>query len=114
MTDRCLECIDLPEQCDECERRMDAARLRATKVIAILHGDDIVVDARPGDSLADLRTRALAACKWPSSRPVEEWEIRDERGVYLDPKALVRDTPMAYPSWGQSRLFLTLPVGVGA
>ena len=85
------------------------------KVIVILHGEDVLIDAQPDDNLAALRMRALVAYGQASSRPVVEWEIRDARGVYLDPAALVRDTPTIRPP-GQfdGRLFLTLRVGVGA
>ena len=81
------------------------------KVHALLatHGENVRFDAEPTDDLACLRLRALAASKRPSSRPAEEWEIRDARGVCLDPGSLVRDTPtIHFPGGYDGQLFFVL------
>lgn len=77
-----------------------------TSVVFILHGEDWYMAARQGETLADVRARALRASH--NSGPAERWEIRNELGYLLDPKTDVMILPR------RVRLFLTLRIGVGA
>lgn len=77
-------------------------------IIFIVNGEDVPVNADVHAPLADARNKALADSH-NTGRPPEEWEVRDERGVRLQPDQKVK--AFSFPD--RARLFLTLQIGVG-
>ena len=78
------------------------------KLVFIINGEDIPVDCTEWLTLKIVREWAVVDSH-NTGRPAEEWELRDERGVRLDPNRTVG----SYSFRDRDRLFLTLQVGIG-
>lgn len=77
-------------------------------IVFVVNGEDVSLTANPAEPLGAARNKALAVSR-NTGRPPDEWEIRDEAGVMLDPGQKI-----ATFGWGQRvRLFLALKVGAG-
>jgi len=74
----------------------------------IINGEDAWVKTNPHAPLRAARAKALEE-SGNTGRPPDEWEIRNEAGVLLDPDA----TPESLDLKQNTRLFLTLKVGAG-
>jgi hypothetical protein len=77
-------------------------------LVFIINGEDVWVKTNFHAPLHAARAKALAESH-NTGRPPEEWEIRSEAGVLLDPAT----TPEALQLKDSTRLFLTLKVGAG-
>ena len=78
------------------------------RLILIVSGEDISVQTTHWESLANLRDFALTATH-NTGRPLDDWDIRDTRGVWQHPNATVENSYLR----DGDRLFVTLRVGVG-
>jgi hypothetical protein len=77
-------------------------------IIFIIDGEDVLVEVDNNEHLYIARHKALIdSLNW--SRPANDWDIRSESGVLLDPGSTVDGPEFA----NNVRLFLTLQVGVG-
>lgn len=80
------------------------------KLIFIVNGEDVHIDAEVGKHINLARDAALIKSR-NTGRPFEEWEIRDERGALLPPGTTSEEfDPALRPG---TKLFLTLMAGVG-
>ena len=79
-----------------------------TRLIFIVNGEDVPVAISILAPLAAARQQALCLSH-NTGRLFDEWEIRDERGAWLDPKPTINN----YGFEPNTRFFLTLPVGGG-
>lgn len=75
------------------------------KLVFILNGDELAVDAGPDEELAAGARRALAL---HGGGDLSRWELRDARGTYVDVRTRAADVA------GRLPLYLSLPVGTGA
>lgn len=75
------------------------------KLVFILNGEEVAVDAAPDEELAAAVRRALAV---HGGGDPARWEVRDARGTYVYARTRAADV-----TW-RSPLYLSLPVGVGA
>jgi hypothetical protein len=78
------------------------------RIVFIINGEDVPIACADWLSLGTIREWATEDSH-NTGRPAEEWELRDERGVRLDPKRSVK----SYNFRDRERLFLTLAVGIG-
>lgn len=78
------------------------------RILFIVNGEDVPVNANLHEPLASARDRALAESK-NIGRNFSEWEIRNDQGVLLDPAEKVG----AFGFASGVKLFLTLKVGAG-
>ena len=89
----------------------DGSRLmdvRSITILFIVNGEDVPVDARLDAPLADARDRALQVSR-NTSRPPDEWEVRDQKGALLP----VEQPVGAFRFPQDVKLFLSLKVGAG-
>jgi hypothetical protein len=77
-------------------------------ILFIVNGEDVIVHAELAEPLAAARNKALAETR-NTGRPPDEWEVRDETGVLLDPSLPMTD----FQFRPGVRLFLSLRVGAG-
>lgn len=77
-------------------------------LVFIINGEDVPVKTNPHAPLQAARAKALAE-SGNTGRPPEEWEIRSESGMLLDPNQTPEDLHLKE----NTRLFLTLKVGAG-
>lgn len=78
------------------------------EILFIVNGEDVWVQIEKQATLAEARDKALVESR-NSGRPLEDWEIREESGVLLQPARVIE-----YLNFVPGvRLFLTLRVGVG-
>ncbi|MFO0610250.1 MAG: DUF2604 domain-containing protein [Polyangiales bacterium] len=75
------------------------------KLVFILHGEDVAVDAAPDEELAAACRRVLAA---HGAGELSRWELRDAHGTYVDVRTRAADVA------GRLPLYLSFPVGTGA
>lgn len=75
------------------------------KLLFIVNGEDVRVPSFDYDTLGDAKHDALAISR-NTGRPAEDWELRDERGVRLEPET------NASLFFGKP-VFLTLAIGAG-
>jgi len=78
------------------------------QIVFIIHGEDVPIDYVGWMSLGTARLLAVTESH-NTGRPPEEWELRDERGVRLDPNRKVGSCGFR----DRERLFLSLEIGVG-
>jgi hypothetical protein len=78
------------------------------QLIFIVNGEDVSVTTSLLAPMSAVRAAALLKSH-NTGRTLSEWEIRDERGAYLDPKRTVN----SYGFEPNTRFFLTLKVGLG-
>jgi len=77
-------------------------------LIFIVNGEDVAVENSPEDSLDSARDKALTSSH-NTGRPLNEWEIRNEKGELLNPKDLIS----TIGATNGDKFFLTLEVGFG-
>lgn len=85
--------------------------VKATKkqvVIFVINGEEIPIDVGHDETLGAARSNALRVSH-NTGRPENEWEMRTENGVRLNPDAAVGSTGLA----DRDLLFLSLRVGLG-
>lgn len=97
------------DTCSLCEEGKKQARNAKYNfaLTFIVNGEDVVVETNSDATIFDAMRLALAASE-NSSRPEQDWEVRDHRGVLLAPNSNLGDHFMH-----DDRLWLSLKVGVG-
>lgn len=79
-----------------------------TQLIVIINGEDVHVATSLLAPLTAVCTQALIqSCN--TGRAPCDWELRNERGAYVDAAMTVNAAGFG----NNERLFLTLPVGIG-
>ena len=78
----------------------------ALKVLFIVNGEDVPVEAEPHLPL-EWATRRALVLSHNTGRPFRDWETRDQYGCRM-----MKDEPIKVVG-EHARLFLTLAVGVG-
>jgi hypothetical protein len=81
---------------------------RKVRLIFIINGQDVSVEANAAAPLADAVQKALVE-SGNTARPASEWEVRDIKGVLLPQNR----TPRELDLHSGTRLFLSLQVGAG-
>lgn len=81
---------------------------RRIKLVFIINGQDVDVNADANEPLREAVERALKK-SGNTGRPTEEWEVRDASGTLLDQSR----TPAGLRLRDGTRLFLSLRVGAG-
>jgi len=77
-------------------------------ILFIVNGEDVPIRIENRATLAKARDKALFESR-NTGRPLEDWEIRQESGDWLEPTQVIEEFNFV-PG---VRLFLTLRVGVG-
>jgi hypothetical protein len=77
-------------------------------LIFIINGEDVPVEMSMEDILARARNKALGDSH-NTGQPPDEWEIRNEKGHFLDSQSTIGSHALK----NGSKLFLTLKVGLG-
>jgi hypothetical protein len=79
------------------------------QLVYVVNGEDVPVDANVNAPLAVAAEHALRDSQNLGSRPLDQWEVRDAKGVLLEMTRKVGDLGLQ----GGSRLFLSLRAGAG-
>jgi hypothetical protein len=77
-------------------------------ILFIVNGEDVPIRIEKKAPLAEARNKALSVSK-NTGRPLEDWEVREESGAWLEPSCPIEDFNFV----SGVRLFLTLRVGAG-
>lgn len=80
---------------------------KTREIICIVNGENVIVRVADNDTVAVLRERVLRQ-SYNTCRPLDEWEVRDERGAFIAPEDKVAGLGL-----DGARLFVTLKVACG-
>jgi hypothetical protein len=79
------------------------------RLTIVVNGTPTEIEQNVNSPLRAVIERALAATGNDAGQPVENWELRDEQGVLLEPDRKIGSFGFA----GAATLFLSLKAGVG-